>query len=129
VPEFFQAAERPRAITSVPRTPVFSPKQINLETVFNRTGIPLNVVSPDRLGNVVVPDTVRVPAKSVVAESPVTTALVENRKDELRVFCTLTFERVERPNTPKVPEILAVAAENVFTRPFDENRLTELSVF
>jgi hypothetical protein len=128
-PEFFQAAERPRAIISVPRTPVFTPKQICLETVFNRIGIPLKVVSPDRLGKVVVPDTVRVPAKRVVAESPVATTLVENKEDELSVFWTLTFESVERPDTENAPEILAVAAENVFTRPFDENRLTELSVF
>jgi hypothetical protein len=128
-PEFFQAAERPRAIISVPRTPVFTPTQIRRETVFNRTGIPLNVVSPDRLGNVVVPDTVRVPAKRVVAESPVATALVENKEDELSVFWTLTFESVERPDTENAPEILAVAAENVFTRPFDENRFAELRVF
>jgi hypothetical protein len=97
--------------------------------VFNRIGIPLKVVSPDRLGKVVVPDTVRVPAKSVVAESPVATTLVENRKDELRVFWTFTFESVDIPDTLNPPEILAVAAENVFRRPFDENRLTELSVF
>jgi hypothetical protein len=129
LPDVFQAAERPRAIISVPRTPVFTPKQICLETVFNRTGIPLNVVSPDRLGNVVVPDTVRVPAKSVVAERPVATAFVENKEDELSVFWTLTFESVERPDTENAPEILAVAAENVFTRPLDENRFTELTVF
>ena len=77
-PEVFQAAERPSAITSVPRTPVLTPKQICLDTVFSRIGIPLIVVRPDRLGKVVVPDTLRDAAKSVVAESPVITALVEN---------------------------------------------------
>lgn len=77
-PEFFQAAERPSAITSVPRTPVLTPKQICLDTVFSRIGIPLNVVRPDRSGKVVVPDTVRDPAKSLVAERPVISALVEN---------------------------------------------------
>jgi hypothetical protein len=41
----------------------------------------------------------------------------------------LTFERVERPETENAPEILAVAAENVLIRPFDENRFAELIVF
>lgn len=45
------------------------------------------------------------------------------------MFWTLTFERVERPDTPNVPETFAVAAENVETSPLEENRLTELSVF
>ena len=44
------------------------------------------------------------------------------------MFWTLTFEKVERPDTEKAPEMLAVAAENVLMSPFEENRYTELSV-
>jgi hypothetical protein len=39
----------------------------------------------------------------------------------LRVLVTVTFERVERPDTENAPEIFAVLAENVVTRPFGEN--------
>jgi hypothetical protein len=53
----------------------------------------------------------------------------ENRYTELNVFWTLTFDRVERPETLNAPEILTVSAESVFTTPLEENRVTELSVF
>ena len=44
------------------------------------------------------------------------------------MFWTLTFDRVERPDTPNAPEMFAVKAESVFTTPFEENRFTELRV-
>lgn len=42
---------------------------------------------------------------------------------------TLTFEKVDRPDTENDPDMLAVRAERVSTNPLEENRRSELSVF